>query len=562
MSTPPDKHAERYVFQRWGELCAANGPWWTRATEVGVRLRLDELHDLSKAAGEGAVRLNTVVEKLFKEAKGLLIPGEEQDPYVADRFPEIADQASSLEHVSLASFVAGGLGPGIFKSCLDNLEGPEYVQGLAAHLGKTVESAGHTQDDFRALDKVVCRLDAELVYDGHSRSWRNTVLEEAKKKHEEEGAALHEAIEDALKAHHHGVKREFEVLIPITSLSTMANIGRLKGIEVNPAIEMVRDWDPDDADAVMQLIGSSKAVSHFSAVGAPDAEAAVRLADKQIRSAIGAWRLMEREVKNPEQAIVYDPRASETFVLPLPSEPLEVRPAGVEQWQAEDDDRSRRLSDALDQLAQARTAPPQTAFVDLWTAADALYGGIATDPGWHAGDVMAGLAQFVYVRDVHLWLAACAEQAGLGAPAEGDEVAWIVQQITSNTNNLEAALAGAGDAVAWSRFKVMTGWDGGWGLRKDLDRLAKRLVSVCDRAYLIRNFAVHRAEVRGPALEIVLPAFAGLVAAAVGHSLSAQAEDTLTEALAAGLKARSVAYDFKNQRSSAPQGLQPMLSWT
>ena len=556
MTSPPERHAALYVLQRWRELCSGTGPWWTRGTEVGIRLRLAELHDLSEANRDGAIRLNRVVEKLVEEVKALLAS---DDPYLAERFPEIREYATKLKHTSTKAFVPGALGPGLLKSSLDHLHRPEYVQGLVAHLAAFVESAGHSQADFRRLDDLVCRLDAELVYDRHSRSWRDAVLTEVEERYAKDGS-LADAILGTLKAHHHGRIREFVVLTPLAGLSEASNTARLRGIQVQPAIEIVREWAPENADEVLATISAADAISHFPDVEAADAEGAVRIVDRQLRSAVGAWRLMGREVADPAVAVVYDTHTRETHVLELPSEPLEVRPLGVEQWLPDEHDPGGRLNDALDQLAQARTAPPQTAFVDLWTAADALYGGVADHPGWHAGEVMAGLGQFVYVRDVHKWLAGRAEAAGLGAAPEGGEVEWIVDQLTSNAPALDKALAEAGDAIGWSRLKLITAWDGGWGLRNDFDRLVERLVSVCDRAYLIRNFAVHRAEVRGPALEIVLPAFAGLVAAAVGHSLAAKPDDTLTDALAAGLAARGVAYDFKANRSEAPGGLEPMLN--
>ncbi|NLT05178.1 MAG: hypothetical protein GXY03_02590 [Solirubrobacterales bacterium] len=521
-----------------------------------MRLRLAELRDLSEANRDGAVRVNGVVEKLLNEVKALL---ESEDPYLAKRYPEIAGYASKLKHTSTKGFVPGALGPGLLKAFLDHLDQPEYVQGLVAHLAAVVDSAGHSQVDFRRLDDLVCQLDAELVYNRHSRSWREAVLAEVEVRYAKDGS-LANAILDTLDAHHHGRVREFVVLTPLTDLSEESNTARLRGIQVQPAIEIIREWAPENADEVLKTVSAAQAVSHFPNVEAADPDAAVRIVDKQLRSAVGAWRLMGRKVADPTVAVVYDTHTTKTHVLELPSEPLEVRPPGVEQWRPGEDDPSGRLNDALDQLAQARTAPPQTAFVDLWTAADALYGGVADDPGWHAGDVMAGLGQFVYARDVHLWLAGRAEAAGLGAAPEGGEVEWIVSQLTSDAPGLDKALADAGDAIGWARFKLITAWDGGSGLRNDFDRLVNRLVSVCDRAYLIRNFAVHRAEVRGPALEIVLPAFAGLVAAAVGHSLAAKTDDTLADALAAGLTARSVAYDFKAKRSKAPDGLEPMLS--
>jgi hypothetical protein len=560
LSSPPDQHAARYVLQRWNELCSPRGPWWTRATEVGIRLRLDELGDLSEASHEGATQVVLIVNKLLKEIRELLGPGEDADPYISKRYTEVAEHARELKHVSASSFVRGGLGPSLVKSCLDHLEHPDYIPSFVSHLTEKVASSGHGQDDFRHLDHLISRLDAELVFDGHSQGWRQAVRVEAVARFEN-GKSLEEAILGSLEAHHcgFGEDRPFAVLVPLTGLPSEMDFNRAGGMKVEPAVTVIKD-DGFELDGKLKTaVATADGFSYTSEVLAADAEAAVRIVDKKLRSAIGAWRLMERSIDNPTSAFVLDSATHETLALPLPSEPLEVRPPGIEQWPPEGPS-AERLTDALDQLAQARTAPPQTAFVDLWTAADALYGGIARDPSWHAGDVMAGLAQFVYVRDVHHWLAGRAEDAGIGVPPNGGEVEWIVEQITSDASGLDKALAEAGDVIGWSRFKLMSRWDHRWGLGDDLDHLKRRLVSVCDRAYLIRNFAVHRAEVRGPALAVVLPAFAGLVAAAVGHSLAAETDDTLEEALAAGLAARAAAYDFKAERSSAPDGLEPMLN--
>ena len=521
---------------------------------------MDELGDLSEASHEGAIQLVKIIEKLLKEIRELLGSSGSADPYLSERYPEIAEHAKELKYASAASFVRGGLGPNLVRSCLGHLRQPDYIPGLVSHLAAEVESMGHTPENFRRLDRLISRLDAELVFDGHSQGWRQAVLADTTKRFVN-GTGLEEAILEALKAHRcgYGEKRPFAVLVPLAGLPTDPDFSRIWGMSVDATITVVKDLGATIDGDIQAAISTADGFSYFPDKMAADAEAAVRLVDKQLRSAIGAWRLTERTIDDPTVAFVFDRATNQTLTLGLPSEPLEVRPPGLEQWPPEGPS-GERLSDALDQLAQARTAPPQTAFVDLWTAADALYGGVAKDPSWHAGDVMTGLAQFIYVSDLHLWLAGRAAAAGVGVPPEGGEVEWIVEQITKDSPGLDRALADAGDVIAWSRFKLMSRWDDGWGLGGDFDQLKGRLVSVCDRAYLIRNFAVHRAEIRGRALEIVLPAFAGLVAAAVGHSLRAKTKDTLEEALTAGLEARAAAYDFKAKRSDAPDGLEPMLS--
>lgn len=63
--------------------------------------------------------------------------------------------------------------------------------------------------------------------------------------------------------------------------------------------------------------------------------------------------------------------------------------------------------------------------------------------------------------------------------------------------------------------------------------LQKRIREMADRAYLIRNFAVHQASRRGPVLILALPGFAGLVQAAVARTLRTDPtdENVLAEAL-------------------------------
>jgi hypothetical protein len=108
----------------------------------------------------------------------------------------------------------------------------------------------------------------------------------------------------------------------------------------------------------------------------------------------------------------------------------------------------------------------------------------------------------------------------------------------------------------------MSKWDQNWGLRNELDRLHARLKRVIDRAYLIRNFAVHRADASLPTLGVLLPTFAGLVQTCVALSLSRSNSDRppLTDAKAAGLVVRAIADDFGHRRSQAPDGLASALT--
>jgi hypothetical protein len=540
-----------YVIGRWRELTSADAVWFGRTVDVGHRLRLSELVGIAEANLAGGVRPEAV-EDLLKETSEAL---KDEGLYVATRFPEVAEEAKELTGRSGASFVPGSSGLASARASLARLQGDEYLEGLVTAMTDAADGIECTLEPLRNLDALVELLDSELAYAGHSRTWRAAAVAEVARRVNEEAQSLKDAVVGTLNDAGCARPRAFSVVVPLEAIGDVDDAPAWMS-EPASVSEIIKGWGPtgrEEAQARVQ--GADRAVIYRD-LEAVDGESALRLADGRLRRSINVFRLQGRTVEEPLQAIVYDPLTKEATVRGLPSEPLDLMPAGLATYEPRA--AGGTLEDALDQLAEARTARPSAAFVDLWTAAEALYGGAIGDRRHKAGLVMIGLAEHSYIADAHIWLARRAATAGIGQVPVGGELRWLMDTLGTGAGarKLDAGLVAAGDLLAWSRFKAMSQWDGGWGLRNELDRLRKRLIRVVDRAYLFRNFAVHRADESSPTLAIMLPCFAGLVQVCIGHSLRrvSSGVDPLTDAKTAALIVRGIADDFGHRRSRAPGG--------
>lgn len=178
-----------------------------------------------------------------------------------------------------------------------------------------------------------------------------------------------------------------------------------------------------------------------------------------------------------------------------------------------------------------------------------------------AGHVLAGVGEYCYIHDVLRWLAGAVHAADLGTPVEGGEAPWIIDLMARRKGDLGTDLQARLHALAWARWKALSRWNGSATLGSELNRLQKRLREIADRAYLIRNFAVHQASTRGPALTRILPGFAGLVQAAVAHTLRTDPTDAnvLAEALHANTIVRTLSANLAAGRVKTPSAVQPFL---
>jgi hypothetical protein len=542
-----------YAVTRWLELSEASAVWFARTADVGHRLRLAELIALAKANQTGGVRSESIGGLLNETTDALT----NHDLYVADRFPEVSKEASLMKH-SPSAFVPGSAGHCAAEACLERLHDPAYLAGLVEAVVAKADAAGQAITDLRAVDALVELLDSELAHEGHSRTWRAEAAL-AVQQGMKEGKSLAEALPSALEDLRAGVRRDFEVVIPISGLGEPDQAPTwMQALE--SVGEVIGTWAEDGRAEAQSAVQAADRAWRYT-VTTVDAESALRTADDRFRRLRNVWQLQGNDLDYPATAVIYDPQARSTQVRPLPSEPLDLAPDGLEEWSS--GDLSDSLDDAIDQLAQARTARPSAAFVDLWTVAETLYGGGVEDQRYKAGLVMTSMAEYSYITDSHIWLARRADEAGVASVPHGGELQWLMEKMSTRegAQALDQAFISADDQLAWSRFKAMSKWDERWGLRNELDRLHARLKCVVDRAYLIRNFAVHRADASLPTLGVILPTFAGLVQTCVAMSLSRSGSGRypLTDGKAAGLIVRAIADDFGHGRSHAPDGLAPAL---
>lgn len=557
------------MFARWEEITAADAPWWTRPTGVGLRLRLAELSDLAEARSAGGIAKQAITRLIGETQRVLFSSGS----YCARRYKAAVDDIRrSLREDAAETWVPEALGPSAIGAALELIDTaaylPRLVDDLAADAAavSALASPGEAAEAFTNLEALVELLDAELVHDGHSLAWRRRVLEDAKTLYREEQLELGEAIRRALADNRHALSRQFDVLVPVTALEDPPS-GRvgIVGLDPTEAIrDIIRPWEAEGTEAALrhEQLAQAAAVIRYQPT-AVDAHAAARETSRDFERDADLWRLRDGIVVPGEVAFIYDPLALRVDVITLPAEPLDLLPRTLGNYEARAGGSARETStidDALLQLAQARTAPPATALISLWTAAEALFAGAIGDVRGDAAPVMAALSELLYLRDLLAWLGDRYSAAGLAGTPEDGSSRWGLERTLEQTTKVLDRLAEQGDALAWWRLKTITRWDTGGALREQLGAFSERMEQVGARAYLIRNFALHRAQVRERALAVTLPPFAGVVRECVGYAANnATPGATLKAAKAAALDIRHVANKIELGDATAPEALWPLL---
>jgi hypothetical protein len=291
-----------------------------------------------------------------------------------------------------------------------------------------------------------------------------------------------------------------------------------------------------------------------------DAIAAADAATDRYRSDAGRVRLRGGEMERGNTVLVFDARNGDARKLELPLEPLELEPPGLDEYEAASP--NPRIEEALAQLAQARTGAPTTALADLWTAAEALFGGVAADPHYEAVGVMGGLAEFIAVRDQLEWLGERFEAAGLTPSAELSRLDWVMASIGRPKDVLKQ-LRDADDRLALYRLSRVMKWDVGQGFRSEFEGVGRRFRGIAERAYLIRNFVVHQGDQARPAaLAVTLPAFAELVRTCVGFVARAAESgyDPLPASVYAGMRVSRLQDGLETGILALPDDLRPLLT--
>ncbi|HEX8745139.1 MAG TPA: hypothetical protein VF712_18585 [Thermoleophilaceae bacterium] len=562
----PVPAGQDFVFARWEEIIAEKPPWWTRPDGVGLRLRLAEPGELALARRAGGIARQAVA-KLVGETRTALLA---EDGYFARRYGAALAEIRRIREDASETWVPEAVGPSIFAAALGLLSKRDYLPQLVDDLAADAEGVGDI-DDFVRLEALVELLDAELVYEGHSLAWRRTVLEDAKRRRSD-GADLAAAIKGALAENWHAKQRSFDVLIPVDEFAEPPG-GRAGFFPVPPnqaIAEIIRPWDVDGVDEILghSALERAAVVLRYDPTGvtAVDMHAAGRAVSRRFERDADLWRLREGRVADATVAYIYDRDAARAEVVSLPPEPLDLLPSSLGSYEASPDAEEREatvVDDALLQLAQSRTATPATALVNLWTAAEALFAGAVEDVRGDAGPVMAGLAELLYLRDLLAWLGeryVAAEVDGHADAPRPTTSRWGLERTLVKTTELLNRLVENGDALAWYRLKLITRWTTGPSFGTQMTAFSKRLEGVSARAYLIRNFFIHRAHIRAIAIDVTLPPFAGLVRECIGFvATGGPPDETLRTAKTATLEVRHTAKKIADGEAQAPDALWDLL---
>ena len=565
--------AELYVLERWRELCAEDGPWWTRGDGVGLRLRLRELLNLASARREGALKDRPIAE-LITQGRDVL---GRKSGLLNRRYHKWSAAMQKALKAKPEHWHPAGQAHALVQSTLELLNDPLYLTALRTLLEQQVAEVNPAE--LVTLDELVELLDAELAFDGHSPAWRLRVAAETQERMEA-GTRFAHALDGALALLRRGQRRTMQVLFRLTATPPAFDqaVIKLPFHASQGAEQLIGAWGAEPEEGIELEHGALV----LKVVRAADPEAALARAESWLARLLGLWSLQDS--KRPaldDHAWVYDPHGPEVHRFRRPA-PLRLVPEGLarhqarlaaEERRAEEDDEDdavpaagRRwdgqleadpLGDALIQLAQARTGSAGSALTDLWMVAEALFAGVAAEPKSHASHVIAGCLQARYVRDALRWLAIELEGSGRLAPSGKPRAAWALQQLHDDRDAIVAELAGR--PLALARAQQLSRWLEGEALQRDLMRLRERVRGVADRAYLVRNFFVHAAQPeRAAALNATLLPFAGMVHAALGL-VAGDDRPPLVAAQSAAVTVEQLAYDLcegEINRAQAPRAFE------
>jgi hypothetical protein len=557
----------QFVFQRWAELHDDDPPWWSRPSGVGLRLLLEELGELAVARSSGAIAKEAVAALIEEARRYLFADGS----LCRRRYLAASDSIrSALTDKSSENWLPGAAGPSAMAAALVLIDGEEFIPTLLAVIQEEVDKADAVVGEnelaqaLSAVEPFVELLDAELVRDGHSRRWRQGLCVDAKRR-ADEGLGIGAAIGEALKGAGYGDVRDFDCFVVVGQYQE-PELGRL-GFDAlafeDALVQIIRPWNTDDLEATLAELGGLdiERLIRYT-LKAPDIEAAARTVSHDFTRDADLWRLRGGLVSgNGESSVlIYDARQLTARLLKLPVEPLDVLPRRLGSYAPEPGDDPTRIDDALVQLAQARLAPPATAIVNVWTAAEALFGGVVGESRADTIDVVAGLGEFLYLLDLFRWLGDRYSDAGLEGAPPGGSSRWGLERTLEKTTDVLAALVDKGDALGWWRLKVVTGWRSPPRLREQLAAFGQRVRHVGARAYLARNTVVHNAAVRRRLIDVTLPPFAAVVRECVGHVANeGMPDETLKTAMKSAVVVTHVANRVAAEEVAPAAGVESLL---
>ncbi|HYH52919.1 MAG TPA: hypothetical protein VD761_02215 [Solirubrobacterales bacterium] len=544
-----------YILARWRELALDNGPWFVAGHGIGLRLRLEELKAVAEALQEGALDeralkvLRNEAREVVNNAKGFL----------KSRYESLAEKLDRALGEK-GGMVPGGRAFGTIAAAGDLLAEPAFGRAIAQELERRSEKVKDWQG-LMALDELIELLDAELLFLGHSSAWRRDAVDRVEGAMAGAGVSLAEAVEDMLKTA--GQEREMQVVLGLDSIKEPPSVKvQIKTHDEDEAISFIEGWDPSIDEGLLVFPEGAMVAQ----VDAPDPHAAVEGALEWFAVEQSLWRLQDGEVSLQPNVLVFDqpPSKAQPFERPTP---LDLMPGSISAYQELFDSERKQqsepsiLADAFVQLVQARVTLPGAAIADLWSVAESVFSGVATETGSGAGEVMAGLAEHLFVRDVLRWLAEHYRALGLGEPAPTEsEAEWALALAADPKKGALQAAEKAPDPLTAVRTSQVAAWVGGGDrMKEDLDWLDTRLRATAARAYLVRNLVVHRSQPnRARALAATLRPFAGLLRECLDYlATHSHEKGPVAAARMASLRVRLLADDYAGAKIRG-EGLAPL----
>lgn len=215
----------------------------------------------------------------------------------------------------------------------------------------------------------------------------------------------------------------------------------------------------------------------------------------------------------------------------------------------------------------ARSSSRGAALADLWTVAEAVFAGSAAESSAGAGEVMAGIAQVSYPRELLRWFSDRFDELSLSCgqrrPTERPED-WALAVFEAHALELFRAVeSDPVHSVLYVRCKAFSAWSRSSQMEEDLAELGRRMRRVAERAYLVRNFFVHSAQpYRATALRVTLPPFAELMRVCLGvlTADNRRINDPIQAAKLATMRVAWVAERYADEKTGDPGPLRSYVN--
>jgi hypothetical protein len=564
-----------YALARWIELTDDRSPWWAKSDGIGLRLQLREIQELSAALQGGEV-VGAAVKRLLKDTRRMF--GESS--YCATAHPPVADRVTAaLRDKDAAELLPGGAAIAAVTAAAVHLDEIDVIERLINDIAE-VATVATDLDNFLELDERIVLLDAELAYGGYSREWRSRAAEAATNAYSA-GDSVGDAVRHGLDSAGRRDPSTFEAIVPIREHKTPHDLVlRASFLEQDKAEERISGWPGgasllgalDDIEVALQLRG----------IRASDPDAAAEIARDRLARTTSVWALQDGLLEPADSLLVHDEAGKRSYERPvarrLIARPDHLATYGEALTVDPENPAIRRITDALDQLAQARTGSQGAALADLWSVAETLFGGVAEDKPVDVGDRLAGLAEYLYVENFLTSLgfaldASGLDPAGLTRDAGESHAEFAVRCIDrprKDVNSLLDAIVGADRPLEWVRIKQILRWDDRRTtppkdrcyLATDLGAVHARVGAVANRAYLVRNLFLHQGNPgRAAAMAVTLPIFADVLHAAISYvnRVSGEKRLPLVTSELAQLRAQQVAAAY-TRTGNGPDPLPQLIN--